>query len=197
MLHEMGMETGHRPRSAAGRCSRAVQACLGRPLGSHTLVAGPVDWHRRECVMFESVLVANRGEIALPRDPHPAAARHPRRSPCYTDADADAPHVREADDVRLAHRRPTSTIERVLDAARATRAPRRSIPATASCARTPAFARACADAGVTSSARAPEAMELLGDKVRAKAVGRAGVPVVPGRSPSSPIEEIVAGRDGD
>jgi len=44
MLHEMGAETG----VDLGRlleCSRMVQDVLGRPLGSHTLVAGPVDWH--------------------------------------------------------------------------------------------------------------------------------------------------------
>ncbi len=44
MLHEMGVQTGiDLPRLL--ECSRAVQRHLGRPLGSHTLVAGPVDWH--------------------------------------------------------------------------------------------------------------------------------------------------------
>jgi hydroxymethylglutaryl-CoA lyase len=44
MLHEMGIDTGidlDRLLDAA----RAVRDVLGRPLGSHTLVAGPVDWH--------------------------------------------------------------------------------------------------------------------------------------------------------
>ncbi|MBI5106828.1 MAG: hydroxymethylglutaryl-CoA lyase [Solirubrobacterales bacterium] len=44
MLHEMGVETGidlERLLDAAA----AVRDVLGRPLGSHTLVAGPVDWH--------------------------------------------------------------------------------------------------------------------------------------------------------
>jgi hydroxymethylglutaryl-CoA lyase len=45
MLHEMGVETGIDLRELI-KCSRAVQYHLGRPLGSHTLVAGPVDWHR-------------------------------------------------------------------------------------------------------------------------------------------------------
>jgi len=44
MLHEMGVETGV-DLPALVECSRAAQAHLGRPLGSHTLVAGPVDWH--------------------------------------------------------------------------------------------------------------------------------------------------------
>jgi hydroxymethylglutaryl-CoA lyase len=45
MLHEMGIETG----VELGRlleAAREAQRVLGRPLGSHTLVAGPVDWHR-------------------------------------------------------------------------------------------------------------------------------------------------------
>jgi len=44
MLHEMGIETG----VDLGRlldAARAAQEVLGRPLGSHTLVAGPVEWH--------------------------------------------------------------------------------------------------------------------------------------------------------
>jgi hydroxymethylglutaryl-CoA lyase len=45
MLHEMGIETGI-DLPALVDCARAVREALGRPLGSHTLVAGPVDWHR-------------------------------------------------------------------------------------------------------------------------------------------------------
>jgi hydroxymethylglutaryl-CoA lyase len=44
MLHEMDIATGiDLPRLLAA--ARRVQEVLGRPLGSHTLVAGPVDWH--------------------------------------------------------------------------------------------------------------------------------------------------------
>jgi hydroxymethylglutaryl-CoA lyase len=43
MLHEMGIETGI-DLPALIACARRVQEILGRPLGSHTLVAGPVDW---------------------------------------------------------------------------------------------------------------------------------------------------------
>ncbi len=45
MLHEMGIETGIELEALLA-CARRVQEILGRPLGSHTLVAGPVDWHR-------------------------------------------------------------------------------------------------------------------------------------------------------
>jgi hydroxymethylglutaryl-CoA lyase len=45
MLHEMGIETGvDLPRLV--EASRTAQEVLGRPLGSHVLRAGPVDWHR-------------------------------------------------------------------------------------------------------------------------------------------------------
>jgi hydroxymethylglutaryl-CoA lyase len=43
MLHEMGIRTGI-DLQALIACARRVQEILGRPLGSHTLVAGPVDW---------------------------------------------------------------------------------------------------------------------------------------------------------
>jgi hydroxymethylglutaryl-CoA lyase len=45
MLHEMGISTGI-DLAALVACARAARDALGRPLGSHTLVAGPVDWHR-------------------------------------------------------------------------------------------------------------------------------------------------------
>ena len=47
MLDEMGVETGI-DLPAVVEASRAVQEALGRPLGSHVLRAGPVDWHRAD-----------------------------------------------------------------------------------------------------------------------------------------------------
>ncbi len=44
MLHEMGYETGI-DLPALLECARCAQTTLGRPLGSHLLTAGPVDWH--------------------------------------------------------------------------------------------------------------------------------------------------------
>ena len=46
MLHEMGIETSV-DLDALLACARRAQEILGRPLGSHTLVAGPVDWQPR------------------------------------------------------------------------------------------------------------------------------------------------------
>jgi hydroxymethylglutaryl-CoA lyase len=45
MLHEMGVRTGI-DLPALIACTRMLQRHLGRGLGSHTLIAGPVDWHR-------------------------------------------------------------------------------------------------------------------------------------------------------
>ena len=61
MLHEMGIATGvdlERLLDAA----RAAREVLGRPLGSHTLIAGP---DRRGMHELSPVLIANRGEIAV------------------------------------------------------------------------------------------------------------------------------------
>jgi hydroxymethylglutaryl-CoA lyase len=45
MLHEMGYDTGVDLERLVA-CAREAQAVLGRPLGSHVLTAGPVDWRR-------------------------------------------------------------------------------------------------------------------------------------------------------
>ncbi len=44
MLEEMGVKTGV-DLAALLAAARDVRDVLGRPLGSHTLVAGPIDWH--------------------------------------------------------------------------------------------------------------------------------------------------------
>ncbi|MBV8944127.1 MAG: hydroxymethylglutaryl-CoA lyase, partial [Solirubrobacterales bacterium] len=45
MLHEMGIATGVDLEALLG-ASRAAQEVLGRPLGSHLILAGPVEWQR-------------------------------------------------------------------------------------------------------------------------------------------------------
>ena len=46
MLHEMGYETGIDLERLVA-CAREAQQVLGRPLGSHVLTAGPVNWQTR------------------------------------------------------------------------------------------------------------------------------------------------------
>jgi hydroxymethylglutaryl-CoA lyase len=51
MLHEMGIATGIDLKALLD-VVRAVRDVLGRPLGSHTLVAGAVDWHHGRRVQY-------------------------------------------------------------------------------------------------------------------------------------------------
>ncbi|MEU1288969.1 biotin carboxylase N-terminal domain-containing protein [Kitasatospora sp. NPDC005856] len=154
--------------------------------------------------MFDTVLVANRGEIAL-RVIRTLRRLGVRSVAVFSDADADAPHVREADvAVRLgpADRSDSSAAEtylrtdRILAAARRTGA-QAVHPGYGFLAENPGFARACADAGLVFIGPPPGAVELMGDKINAKeAVRSAGVPVVPGSQATAPTDEqLVAAAD--
>ncbi len=130
------------------------------------------------------ILIANRGEIAV-RIIRACREMGLPTVAVYSDCDrARAPRARggpggphraqrgggELPAHRRDHRR---------RAARPART--RSIPATASWPRTPRFARACRDAGLTFIGPSPDAIALMGSKTAARdAAIRAGVPVVPG-----------------
>ncbi|GAB2953405.1 acetyl-CoA carboxylase biotin carboxylase subunit [Streptomyces pseudoechinosporeus] len=133
--------------------------------------------------MFETVLVANRGEIAV-RVIRTLRSLGVRSVAVFSDADADARHVREADTAVRIGPAPAGesylSVERLLEAAAASGA-QAVHPGYGFLAENAAFARACADAGLVFIGPPASAIELMGDKIRAKeTVKAAGVPVVPG-----------------
>ncbi|TWF94854.1 acetyl-CoA carboxylase biotin carboxylase subunit [Saccharopolyspora dendranthemae] len=135
--------------------------------------------------MFDTVLVANRGEIAV-RVIRTLRELGIRSVAVFSDADREARHVAEAD--TSVHIGPALASEsylngkRILDAARETGA-QAIHPGYGFLAENADFARACEQAGVVFIGPPPGAIESMGDKIRAKqTVSGAGVPVVPGRS---------------
>lgn len=144
---------------------------------------------------FERVLVANRGEIAV-RVIRTLKRLGIRAIAVYSDADAGAPHVALADEaVRIG---PAPAAESYLDPARIVQAAldtgaQAIHPGYGFLSENAAFGRACADAGIVFVGPGALALEVMGDKIRAKRhVEASGVPVVPGVSePDATDDELL------
>lgn len=149
--------------------------------------------------MFETVLVANRGEIAV-RVIRTLRRLGIRSVAVYSDPDAGARHVLEADEaVRLgpaAARESYLNIDTVVDAA--VRTGSQAIhPGYGFLSENADFAAACERAGVVFLGPPAQAIQVMGDKITAKnAVAAFDVPVVPGvAKPGLSDDALVAAAD--
>ncbi len=149
---------------------------------------------------FNSILIANRGEIAC-RIMRTANAMGFRTIAVYSDADASAPHVKMADEAYRLGPAPVAdsylNTERILDAAKATGA-QAIHPGYGFLSENAGFAKACADAGVVFIGPDPDAIDLMGDKAKAKRrMIEAGVPCVPGYQGEDQSDEALISAAGD
>ncbi|MFC4785769.1 acetyl/propionyl/methylcrotonyl-CoA carboxylase subunit alpha [Nocardioides sp. MAHUQ-72] len=137
--------------------------------------------------MIESVLIANRGEIAL-RVIRACRALGVRSIAIYSDLDRSALHVREADDaVRVGS---YLDIDEVVAAARTTGAAGIH-PGYGFLSERAEFARAVEAAGIKLVGPSADVMEQMGRKDAAREVAvKAGVPVVPAYSVDDPVAEM-------
>ena len=145
--------------------------------------------------LFRKILVANRGEIAM-RIMRTAKELGCATVAVYSDADRDALHVRYADEAF--HLGPASPAQSYLNADKLLDVAQRCgadalHPGYGFFAENAGFARRVIAAGITWIGPHPDAIDAMGDKVRARqAMVAAGVPVVPGGT--EPIADVAGAR---
>ena len=142
------------------------------------------------------ILVANRGAIAC----RILSTLHSLGIPSiaiHSDIDRDAPHTWIADDaVAIGPPNGYLDIPRIIDAAMSGGATAVH-PGYGFLSQSAAFARACADAGLTFIGPSAESMQALGDKRAARrAAEEAGVPVIPGERECDTLDQVRRAAEG-
>jgi 3-methylcrotonyl-CoA carboxylase alpha subunit len=145
--------------------------------------------------MFERVLIANRGEIAC-RVIRTCRRLGIRTIAVYSEADANAQHVRLADEAwPIGGPRPTDSYLRgevILEVARKSGA-QAIHPGYGFLSENTAFARACTEAGIAFIGPRPESIDAMGSKAAAKALmEQHDVPLVPGYHGADQSADVLA-----
>src|SRR5574342_1265004 len=148
--------------------------------------------------MFKKVLVANRGEIAL-RIIRALRELGIKSVAVYSQADRDALHVKFADEAVCIGAAPSRqsylNIPSLISAAEITRADGVH-PGYGFLAEDAEFAEVCSKCHMTWIGPPPDAMRLMGDKIRARAaMNKAGVPILPGTGVLQSEKELLRGVD--
>ncbi len=139
--------------------------------------------------MFEKILIANRGEIAL-RVIHTCREMGIKTVAVYSDADKKAAHVIFSDEaLYLGPSEPSLSylnMDRLIAAAKQTKA-EAIHPGYGFLSENHVFAARCRDEGIVFIGPAPEVIQTLGDKITSRKIMMdSGVPVIPGLSHCEP-----------